>query len=126
MAGQHIRLAENDGYSLWSLKNEAYQQLAQEIATRGYEFFKPLRHADKSAAQGRPIPLEKKKYNIEFVSTNPTGPIHFGHGRGGIIGDVLGNILKFLGHDVTKEYYINDAGAQIKKLGISFKTRLDH
>ncbi|TET05825.1 arginine--tRNA ligase, partial [Candidatus Dependentiae bacterium] len=47
----------------------------------------------------------------------------FGHGRGGIIGDVLGNILKFLGQKTTKEYYINDAGAQIQKLGISFKIR---
>src|SRR4030095_9836534 len=57
------------------------------------------------------------------VSANPTGPLHFGHGRGGIIGDVLGNVLKFVGHDVTKEFYINDAGNQIQKLGESFKIR---
>jgi len=66
-----------------------------------------------------------KKYNVslEFVSANPTGPLHFGHGRGGIIGDVLGNVLEFLGNKVTKEYYINDVGTQIKKLGESFKVR---
>ena len=65
----------------------------------------------------------KKRYCIEFVSANPTGPLHFGHGRGSIIGDVLGNVLKFLGNDVIKEYYINDAGSQIIKLGISLKIR---
>ncbi len=64
-----------------------------------------------------------KRYCIEFVSANPTGPLHLGHGRGGIIGDVLGNVLKFLGNDVIKEYYINDAGSQIIKLGISLKIR---
>lgn len=65
----------------------------------------------------------KHRYSVECVSANPTGPLHLGHGRGGIIGDVLGNILHFLGHTVTKEYYINDAGAQMKKLGSSFKIR---
>src|SRR5581483_8160338 len=64
-------------------------------------------------------------YNIslEFVSANPTGPLHFGHGRGAIIGDVLANVLRFMGHTVTKEFYINDAGNQIQKLGESFKIR---
>lgn len=66
---------------------------------------------------------EKKNFNVEFVSANPTGPLHLGHGRGGIIGDVLGTILRFLGHTVTKEFYINDAGNQIEKLGNSFKIR---
>ena len=54
-----------------------------------------------------------KKYNIEFVSANPTGPMHVGHCRGAIYGDVLANLLKFNGNDVTKEYYINDYGNQI-------------
>jgi len=66
---------------------------------------------------------QKKRYCIEFVSANPTGPLHLGHGRGGIIGDVLGTVLRFLGHDVIKEYYINDAGSQILKLGLSLKIR---
>ncbi|MDC0472955.1 arginine--tRNA ligase [Pelagibacteraceae bacterium] len=54
-----------------------------------------------------------KKYNIEFVSANPTGPMHVGHCRGAIFGDVLANLLKFNGNDVTKEYYVNDYGNQI-------------
>ena len=55
-----------------------------------------------------------EKYNIEFVSANPTGPMHVGHCRGAIYGDVLANLLKFNGNKVTKEYYINDYGNQIK------------
>ena len=55
-----------------------------------------------------------KKFNIEFVSANPTGPLNVGHCRGAIIGDVLSNLLKFNGHSVTKEYYVNDYGNQIK------------
>ena len=55
----------------------------------------------------------KKNYNIEFVSANPTGPMHIGHSRGAIYGDVLANLLKFNGNIVTKEYYINDYGNQI-------------
>jgi arginyl-tRNA synthetase len=57
--------------------------------------------------------LNNKKYNIEFVSANPTGPMHVGHCRGAIYGDVLANLLKFNGNIVTKEYYINDCGSQI-------------
>ena len=55
-----------------------------------------------------------KTYNIEFVSANPTGPMHVGHCRGAVYGDVLSNLLKFNGNKVTKEYYINDYGNQIK------------
>ena len=55
-----------------------------------------------------------EKYNIEFVSANPTGPMHVGHCRGAIYGDVLANLLKFNGNNVIKEYYINDYGNQIK------------
>tara|TARA_B100002052_G_scaffold290349_1_gene308841 strand:+ start:3772 stop:5496 length:1725 start_codon:yes stop_codon:yes gene_type:complete len=54
-----------------------------------------------------------KKFNIEFVSANPTGPLHIGHCRGAIFGDVLSNLLKFNGNKVTKEFYINDYGNQI-------------
>ena len=56
----------------------------------------------------------KETYNIEFVSANPTGPMHVGHCRGAVYGDVLANLLKFNGNKVTKEYYINDYGNQIK------------
>ena len=57
---------------------------------------------------------KKKKYNIEFVSANPTGPLHVGHCRGAILGDALSNILSFNGNKVTKEYYVNDYGGQIE------------
>jgi arginyl-tRNA synthetase len=57
---------------------------------------------------------KSETYNIEFVSANPTGPMHVGHCRGAIYGDVLANLLKFNGNQVTKEYYINDYGNQIK------------
>jgi len=60
-----------------------------------------------------------KKVLIEFVSANPTGPLHIGHGRGAAVGDVLANILKKTGFIVVKEYYINDAGKQIRTLGES-------
>ena len=56
---------------------------------------------------------KKQKYNIEFVSANPTGPLHVGHCRGAILGDALSNILIFNGNKVTKEYYVNDYGSQI-------------
>jgi arginyl-tRNA synthetase len=55
----------------------------------------------------------KKKIQIEFVSANPTGPLHVGHGRGAAYGDAIGRILEACGHDVEKEYYVNDAGRQI-------------
>ena len=56
----------------------------------------------------------KKKYNIEFVSANPTGPLHVGHCRGAVLGDTLSNLLAFNGNIITKEYYVNDYGGQIK------------
>ncbi len=65
-----------------------------------------------------------KNYNIEFVSANPTGPMHVGHCRGAIYGDVLANLLKFNGNKVTKEYYINDYGAQIRNFTESVYLRI--
>jgi len=94
------------------LTNQAYKTLAQNIFIDKTSFFQP----------GNTIRIPQD-YSLEFVSANPTGPLHLGHGRGGIIGDVLGNILRFLKNHVTKEYYINDAGAQMQKLGRSFKIR---
>ena len=57
--------------------------------------------------------MESEKYLIEFVSANPTGPLHVGHCRGAILGDVLSNLLSFNKHQITKEYYVNDYGNQI-------------
>src|SRR5262249_6626341 len=60
-----------------------------------------------------------EKVNIEFVSANPTGPMHVGHGRGAVFGDALANLLAFVGYAVTREYYVNDAGAQVDALARS-------
>jgi arginyl-tRNA synthetase len=60
-----------------------------------------------------------RKVNVEYVSANPTGPMHVGHCRGAVVGDTLANLLAFTGHDVTKEYYINDAGSQVDVLARS-------
>ncbi|WP_022669953.1 arginine--tRNA ligase [Hippea alviniae] len=63
--------------------------------------------------------VEKRYVQVEFVSANPTGPLHIGHGRGAAIGDSIARILKFSNHRVEKEYYINDAGLQMHLLGLS-------
>jgi arginyl-tRNA synthetase len=107
---ERMEIAGPGFINLW-LTKAAFEQLANELFEQKESFF--------SLAAGE----QKHRYDIEFVSANPTGPLHLGHGRGGIIGDVLANILKFLGHEVTKEYYINDAGNQIQKLADSFKAR---
>lgn len=60
-----------------------------------------------------------RRVNLEFVSANPTGPVTIGNGRGAFIGDTLGNVMRAAGYDVTKEYYFNDAGGQIDRLGRS-------
>ena len=64
-----------------------------------------------------------EKINIEYVSANPTGTLHIGHGRGAVYGDALSHIMSFAGYDVTREYYINDAGNQMYNLGVSIKER---
>ena len=73
---------------------------------------------------GRPENIEKEKIILEYVSANPTGPFHIGHGRWAAMGSVLANLLKFYGHDVYQEFYINDAGSQIQKLGNSLAIRI--
>ena len=68
-------------------------------------------------------PACKEKIQIEFVSANPTGPLHVGHGRGAAYGDAIGRILQRLGHEVSREYYVNDAGRQIDILACSIFLR---
>jgi arginyl-tRNA synthetase len=65
-----------------------------------------------------------KKLQIEFVSANPTGPLHLGHGRGAVVGDALYRLLKAFGYDVVREYYINDAGYQVYLFGLSILYRV--
>ncbi|TCL09704.1 arginyl-tRNA synthetase [Shimia isoporae] len=64
-----------------------------------------------------------KKVNVEYVSANPTGPLHVGHTRGAVFGDALASLLDFVGYDVTREYYINDGGAQVDVLARSVYLR---
>lgn len=93
------------------LTQETWATIANEMFSQKDLFFKP--------------DIDPKKYLIEFVSANPTGPLHLGHGRNGIIGDVLARVLSFIGHDVSKEFYINDAGSQMGLLGQSLKARCE-
>lgn len=67
----------------------------------------------------RPAQGKKSKTNVEFISANPTGPLTMANGRGGFLGDVLANVLQLAGHKIKREYYINDAGNQVKILGES-------
>lgn len=73
---------------------------------------------------GKPENVETEKIILEYISANPTGPFHIGHGRWAAMGSVLANLLKFYGHEVYQEFYINDAGSQIQKLGNSLAIRI--
>ena len=66
---------------------------------------------------------EGKKLMVEFVSANPTGPMHMGNARGGVLGDALASVLEKTGYDVTREFYVNDAGNQIEKFAVSIEAR---
>ena len=94
------------GFINFYLKDNVWRMLLKKISTDGIETLYP------DVGKG-------KKVLIEFVSANPTGPLHIGHGRGAAVGDVLANILEKTGYIVSKEYYINDAGRQIRTLGES-------
>ena len=79
---------------------------------------------EKDKNYGKPENVKTEKIILEYVSANPTGPFHIGHGRWAAMGSVLANLLKFYGHDVYQEFYINDAGSQITKLGNSLAIRV--
>jgi len=72
---------------------------------------------------GRSTTGAGRKVNVEYVSANPTGPMHMGHCRGAVVGDALATLLQFSGYEVIREYYINDAGAQVQTLGRSVHLR---
>ncbi|MDR1167699.1 MAG: arginine--tRNA ligase [Heliobacteriaceae bacterium] len=79
---------------------------------------------DKKENFGKPENIETEKILLEYVSANPTGPFHIGHGRWAAMGSALANLLEFYGHEVYQEFYINDAGSQIEKLGNSLAIRI--
>lgn len=78
-----------------------------------------VRVHDEGAGYGRGQPLQPRKVLLEFVSANPTGPMHVGHGRQAAFGDALGNLLAAAGDRVSREYYVNDAGRQTEILAVS-------
>src|SRR3970040_1304664 len=88
------------------LKSTAKQAVIGEILEQGSSYGR--------AAAGNP-----EKIMVEFVSANPTGPLHVGHGRQAALGDAIAALLQAQGHAVTREFYYNDAGAQIEKLALS-------
>ncbi|MBM3894791.1 arginine--tRNA ligase [Candidatus Dependentiae bacterium] len=98
------------GFLNFSLSGADWTWLLSNIISAPRDFF-------------RPKELTSKRVLIEFVSANPTGPLHLAHGRNAIIGDVLASVFSFVGHQVTREFYINDAGNQINKLGASLRNR---
>jgi len=100
----------NPGFINFYLKKERLYQELNEIILKEKKY-------------GKNNIGNNKKINIEYVSANPTGILHIGHGRGATYGDNLSRIMSFCGYDVTREYYINDAGNQMNNLGISIKER---
>ncbi|MFH1155915.1 MAG: arginine--tRNA ligase [Pseudomonadota bacterium] len=100
------------GFINFFLKDRAWQGLLEEVHR------KDQRYGSSDLGKGARV-------QVEFVSANPTGPLHVGHGRGAAVGDSVGNILAFSGYDVQKEYYINDSGRQIRTLGLSVWLRLN-
>lgn len=94
-----------NGFINFKLSNTFLENLVNEALQQGDNF-----------AKGSP---KNEKILLEYVSANPTGPLHIGHARGAIFGDTLYKVGKHLGYDITSEYYINDAGAQMDLLGVS-------
>lgn len=99
------------GFINFKAGNKLLSDLVEEIFKNPEEF-------------GKPENVETEKIILEYISANPTGPFHIGHGRWAAMGSVLANLLKFYGHEVYQEFYINDAGSQIQKLGNSLAIRI--
>lgn len=99
------------GFLNFTFSNSFWQAVVPEVLEKGADFGK------SEIGKGR-------KVQVEYVSANPTGPLHIGHGRGAALGDSLVRILEFTGHDVEAEYYVNDAGRQMLILGNSIWVRL--
>ncbi|HBY56842.1 MAG TPA: arginine--tRNA ligase [Candidatus Atribacteria bacterium] len=107
-----VKIAGPGFINLWLKENWLYQTL-NEIREKGDDYGK--------------VDLGKReKVQVEFVSVNPTGPLHVGHGKCAAVGDALCNILKAAGYEVEKEYYINDQGRQIDLLGQSVQARYNN
>ena len=101
---------EGAGFLNFRLHSSAWHAVLKTCLTRGGDY-------------GRSDRGQGQKINIEFVSANPTGPLHLAHARGAVVGDALAALLEFGGYSVTREYYINDAGAQVDTLARSLHHR---
>ena len=100
------------GFLNLTLKPAIWQEVLKEIEMQG-------------PAYGRAELGERRRVLVEYVSANPTGPLHVGHGRGAAVGQAVANMLKAVGYDVVNEYYINDVGRQMKLLGASVYARFE-
>ncbi len=99
------------GFINFKIGKEFLENAVEEIFKKGKNY-------------GKPENVKTEKINLEYVSANPTGPFHIGHGRWAAMGSALANVLNFYGHNVHQEFYINDAGSQIQKLGNSLLVRI--
>lgn len=98
------------GFINFFLSQQYYTEILKDIADKGEDYGK------SDFGKG-------KKVLVEFVSANPTGPMHIGNARGGAIGDCLASVLDYAGYDVSREFYVNDAGNQIEKFATSLEVR---
>lgn len=110
------KLAEGEGVASVDIAGPGFINLTMEPAFWPQVVKAVLSEGDDF---GRSAMGQGDKVNVEFVSANPTGPMHVGHCRGAVFGDALANLLSFAGYDVTREYYVNDAGAQVDVLARS-------
>jgi arginyl-tRNA synthetase len=101
----HVEVA-GPGFINLQLKPQAWIDELRSVLATGSDYGR------SDIGRGEPV-------NVEYVSANPTGPMHVGHGRGAVFGDALANLLSFTGYRVTREYYVNDAGAQVDALARS-------
>ncbi|HET9575369.1 MAG TPA: arginine--tRNA ligase [Nitrospira sp.] len=98
------------GFLNLTVKPALWQETLKEIETQG-------------VAYGRTDLGKRRRVLVEYVSANPTGPLHVGHGRGAAVGQAVASLLEAVGYDVVSEYYINDAGRQMKLFGSSVAAR---
>ena len=111
LSGKNYSVSVVGGFINFKIENTLLADAVDEILAKKENY-------------GKPDKIEKEKILLEYVSANPTGPFHIGHGRWAAMGSALANLLKFYGHEVYQEFYINDAGSQIQKLGNSLKIRV--
>ncbi len=135
-----LTLARPLGQAPWAIAERLLDRLdldaagveSAEVAGPGFINFR-LKHGvvqdllstvlDADTGYGRVQAERRRRIQVEFVSANPTGPLHVAHGRGAALGDVIASLLEWTGHDVQREFYVNDAGVQVDRLAASLRAR---